>query len=100
LSLPEETRRKYDTRTLRAVFSGGAPLPAQLAVDFMDAFGDVVFNFYGATETGLVTLAKPRDLRAAPGTIGKAIPGNEILLLDEQRRPVPEGRVGELFVKN
>jgi fatty-acyl-CoA synthase len=100
LELPEQTRRKYDTRSLRALFSGGAPLPAPVALDFMDAFGDVVFNFYGATETGLVTLAKPQDLRHAPGTIGKSIPGNEIRLLDDDKRDVGEGQVGELFVKN
>ena len=100
LSLPPETRNKYDARSLRAVFSGGAPLPAPLATEFMDAYGDVLFNFYGATETGLVTLAKPADLRAAPGTIGKALPGNEILLLGEDRREVKPGEVGELYVKN
>ena len=100
LSLPLETRRKYDARTLRAVFSGGAPLPAPVAAEFMDAYGDVLFNFYGATETGLVTLAKPADLRAAPGTIGKALPGNDIRLLGEDGAEVAPGQVGELFVKN
>jgi fatty-acyl-CoA synthase len=100
LSLPAETRSKYDARTLRAVFSGGAPLPAPVATEFMDAYGDVLFNFYGATETGLVTLAKPADLRSAPGTIGKALPGNEIRLLGEDRREVKPNEVGELFVKN
>jgi fatty-acyl-CoA synthase len=100
LELPRETRNEYDARTLRAVFSGGAPLPAPLAVEFMDAFGDVLFNFYGATETGLVTLAKPADLRAAPGTIGKALPGNEIRLIGEDGRDVKNGEVGELYVKN
>lgn len=100
LELPLETRNKYDARTLRAVFSGGAPLPAPVATDFMDAFGDVLFNFYGATETGLVTLAKPADLRAAPGTIGKALPGNDIRLLGDDGRDVAPGQVGELFVKN
>ncbi|MBX3188176.1 MAG: AMP-binding protein [Labilithrix sp.] len=100
MELPEETRRKYDTRTLRAIFSGGAPLPAPLAIEFMDAYGDVLFNFYGATETGLVTLAKPRDLREAPGTIGKAVPGNEIRLLGDDGSDVRDGEVGELYVKN
>jgi fatty-acyl-CoA synthase len=100
LQLPGETRGRYDARSLRVVFSGGAPLPGPLAVDFMDAFGDIVFNFYGATETGLVTLAKPGDLRAAPGTIGKALPGNDIRLLDDDKRDVELGGVGELFVKN
>lgn len=100
LELPLETRNKYDARTLRAVFSGGAPLPAPVAIEFMDAFGDVLFNFYGATETGLVTLAKPRDLREAPGTIGKALPGNEVRLVGEDGRDVAPGEVGELYVKN
>jgi fatty-acyl-CoA synthase len=66
----------------------------------MDAFGDVLYNFYGATETGLVTLAKPADLRAAPGTIGKAVPGHEIRLFGEDKRDVPEGNVGELYARN
>ena len=60
----------------------------------MDRFGDILFNFYGATETGLVTLAKPEDLRAAPGTIGRAVPGNEIRLLDDAGREVPPARWG------
>jgi len=100
MELPAQTRAAYDLRSLRVVFSGGAPLPAPLAIDFMDAFGDVLFNFYGATETGLVTLATPSDLRAAPGTIGKAVPGNDIRLLGEDGREVRDGEVGELFVKN
>jgi fatty-acyl-CoA synthase len=100
LDVPPDVRRRYDTRSLRVVFSGGAPLPGPVATDFMDAFGDVLYNFYGATETGLVTLAKPRDLRAAPGTIGKAVPGNEIRLISEDKRDVGEGKVGELYVKN
>ncbi len=100
LEVPEEIRSKFDTRSLRAIFAGGAPLPAPVAIDFMDVFGDVVFNFYGATETGLVTLGSPRDLREAPGTIGPAIPGNEIRLLGDDKREVKDGEVGELFVKN
>lgn len=100
LELPEEKKRRYDARSLRLVFAGGAPLPGPLAIEFMDAFGDVVFNFYGATETGLVTLATPEDLRAAPGTIGKMVPGNDIRLLDDGKRDVAPGEVGELYVRS
>ncbi|MDF2695942.1 MAG: O-succinylbenzoic acid--CoA ligase, partial [Labilithrix sp.] len=100
MELPEATRRRYDTRSLRVVFAGGAPLPGPLAVDFMNAFGDIVYNFYGATETGLVTLGKPEDLRAALGTIGRTVPGNDIRLLDDTKRDVAPGEVGELYVKN
>lgn len=100
MQLPESVRRRYDAHTLRIVFSGGAHLPPTVATAFMDAFGDVLYNFYGATETGLVTLASPRDLRSAPGTIGRAVPGNEIRLLGDDGAPVAAGQVGELFVKN
>jgi fatty-acyl-CoA synthase len=95
-----EAIRKHDTSSLAAIFSGGAPLGGQLAIDAMDVLGDKIYNFYGATETGLVTLATPADLRAAPGTIGRAVPGNEIRLVDERGRDVPEGQVGEVYVRS
>ena len=72
----------------------GAQLPATLGTEVMDYFGDVLFNCYGATETALVTMAKPEDLRAAPGTIGKVLPGNEVRLLDDAGREVGVGEVG------
>jgi fatty-acyl-CoA synthase len=100
LALPREVHAKYRTASLRTIFTGGAPLPAPLGTEVMDHFGDVLYNFYGATETGLVTLASPQDLREAPGTIGTAVPGNDIRLWDEEGREVRDGGVGELWVKN
>jgi fatty-acyl-CoA synthase len=100
LSLGDAALAARDTRSLRAIFSGSAPLPGPLAIEAMDRFGDILFNFYGATETGLVTLASPADLRAAPGTIGRVVPGNDVRLLDPQGRGVPEGEVGELYVRS
>ena len=100
LALEPEVIARYRTRSLRAIICGGAPLPGPLGLRVMDHFGDILFNFYGATETGLVTLANPQDLRAAPGTIGRPIPGNEIRLLDDAGLEVARGEVGELYVKN
>ncbi|MEO7095782.1 MAG: AMP-binding protein, partial [Polyangiales bacterium] len=67
---------------------------------FMDRFGPVLWNFYGATETGLVTLAGPNDHVSRPGTIGKKMRGNDIRLLDEAGREVPQGEIGELYARN
>jgi fatty-acyl-CoA synthase len=100
LALGDETLGRYNVRSLRGIFSVGAPLPGPLAIEAMDRFGDVLYNLYGATELGLVTLAKPADLRAAPGTIGPAIPGNDIRLLNDAGEEVRPGDVGELFVRN
>jgi len=100
LALPKDVLHRYRTRSLRILFVGGAPLPAPLGTAAMDHFGDILFNFYGATETGLVTLGKPEDLRAAPGSIGRVVPGNEVRLLDDRGRDVPRGEVGELYVRS
>jgi fatty-acyl-CoA synthase len=100
MSLDPSILAKYDVRSMRAIFTVGAPLSASLGTAVMDHFGDVLYNCYGATETGLVTMAKPGDLRAAPGCIGKVLPGNEVRLLDERGIEVPPGEVGELFARN
>jgi fatty-acyl-CoA synthase len=99
-ALPSETIRRYDTSSLRWVMSGAAPLTTEAARRFMDTFGPILWNFYGATETGLVTLAGPRDHLARPGTIGRALRGNDIRLLDDSGRDVPVGQVGELYARN
>jgi fatty-acyl-CoA synthase len=99
-ALPPETRAKYNTRSLRWIMSAAAPLTTEAARRFMDAFGPVLWNFYGATETGLVTLAGPQDHVSRPGTIGKRLRGNEIRLLDDAGRQVPVGQVGELYARN
>jgi fatty-acyl-CoA synthase len=98
--LPGETLASHDTRSLRWVMSAAAPLPTEAARRFMARFGPILWNFYGATETGLVTLAGPGDHLTRPGTIGRALRGNEIRLLDDAGHDVPDGQIGELYARN
>lgn len=100
LELPEETRRRYDLSSLRWIMSGAAPLSPETAVRFQDTFGPILWNFYGSTETGVVTLAGPADHGARRGTIGRPLAGNEIRILGEDGAPAARGEVGELYVKN
>lgn len=100
MALDPEVIRGHSTRSLRVMACGGAQLPAPLARRALGAFGDVLYNFYGATETGLVTVATPDDLRALPGTIGRALHGVSIRLLDAEGAVVPTGEVGELFARS
>jgi fatty-acyl-CoA synthase len=99
-NLPAELIARADTSSLRWVMSVAAPLSTEAAKRFMAAFGPVLWNFYGATETGLVTLAGPGDHVTRPGTVGRALRGNEIRLLDDAGAEVAEGEVGELYVRN
>ncbi len=59
MELPEETRRKYDLSSLKCVPLSGSALPGELANNFMDEFGDVVYNLYGSTEVAWATIATP-----------------------------------------
>ncbi|MDO8184974.1 AMP-binding protein [Conexibacter sp. JD483] len=98
MQLPPETRARHDLSSLSALPLSGSAIPGDLATRAMDAFGDVVLNFYGSTETGWATIATPADLRAAPGTAGRPPMGTDLLLLDEHDRPLPQGATGRIFV--
>jgi fatty-acyl-CoA synthase len=100
LQLPEETLAAYDLSSLRIASLSGSTLPGELAIEWMDRFGDNVYNLYGSTEVAYATVATPEDLRAAPGTAGRAPRGTVVRLYDEAGREVPRGEVGRIFVGN
>jgi len=100
LELPEEVRRRYDTSSLRAVCASGSALPGDLALRWMDEFGDNLYNLYGSTEVSAATIATPEDMRAAPGTAGRPARGSIVRLYDADGRPVQQGDVGRIFVGN
>jgi len=100
LRLPEETLASYDLSSLRITSASGSALPGELATEWMDRFGDNIYNLYGSTEVAYATVATPEDLRAAPGTAGRPPRGTIVRLFDEDGREVPQGEVGRIFVGN
>jgi acyl-CoA synthetase (AMP-forming)/AMP-acid ligase II len=98
LELPAAVRRKYDTSSLRLVPLSGSSLPGSLGPRFMNEFGEVIYNLYGSTEVGYVSIATPTDLRDAPGTAGTPLKGTIVKLLDAEGREVPRGSTGRIFV--
>ncbi len=99
MELPDEVRNRFSGRSLRFVTAAGSRMRPDVVVRFMDQFGDVVYNNYNATEVGVIALADPQDLRAAPETAGTPMPGTEIRILDESRREVPRGGIGAIFAR-
>jgi len=100
LRLPDQTLASYDLSSLRITSASGSALPGELATEWMDRFGDNVYNLYGSTEVAYATVATPEDLRAAPGTAGRPPRGTIVRLLDEAGNEVPQGEVGRIFVGN
>jgi len=100
LELDEEDRRQ-DLSSLRVVASSGGPLSGDLAANWMDTFGENLYNLYGSTEVAWAAIGTPEDLRAAPGTSGKAPPGTSLKIFDpDSKEEKSANEEGEIFVGN
>ena len=84
----------------RLVLSSGNVLSGDLALEWMDRYGDRLYNFYGSTETAIGTIASPQDLRSSPGTVGRAPTGVTVGILDNDGMPVPAGRRGRVHLSS
>ncbi|HLX55543.1 MAG TPA: AMP-binding protein [Ktedonobacteraceae bacterium] len=98
--VPDEIAKAFDTSSLRAIILGAAPCPYALKVRAIERFGPCLWEFYGATETGFVTILRPEDQLRKPGSSGTVAPGQEIRLLNESGEPVSDGVPGEIWVRN
>jgi acyl-CoA synthetase (AMP-forming)/AMP-acid ligase II len=100
VALPDDVLSRYSGRSLRFAAASGSRMRPDVVTAFMDRFGDVVYNNYNATEAGMIATATPADLRAAPDTAGRPADGTDIRILDPDRRELPIGDVGTIFVRN
>ncbi|HRV70274.1 MAG TPA: AMP-binding protein, partial [Marmoricola sp.] len=99
LALPEDKLRG-DWSFLKVVAASGSALPGNLCLEWMDHFGDNLFNTYGSTEVAWATIARPEELRKAPGTAGRPPYNTVVRLYDEQGKPSAKGAPGRIFVGN
>src|SRR3989449_4166626 len=89
-----------DTSSLRAIILGAAPCPYVLKERAEAVFGQVLWEFYGAAETGVQTVLRPEDQLRKPGSCGTAVPGQEIMLVRDDGTEAGIGEPGELMVRS
>ena len=89
-----------DLKSLKCIASGGAILNPKLVIEVNDKLGEVLFNLYGTSESGLNCIATPADLKLYNNTIGKAIKGGHLKILDTNKKVVEVGKVGQFYMKN
>jgi long-chain acyl-CoA synthetase len=93
-------RERIDVSTLRLCVSGGAALAVEVLRGFEAAFGCVVLEGYGLSETSPVASFNQPDRGRKPGSIGTPIEGVEMRVVDEHRHEVPrQGEVGEIAIR-
>jgi acyl-CoA synthetase (AMP-forming)/AMP-acid ligase II len=100
MDLPTDVLNRYSCRSLRFATASGSRMRPDVVIAFMDRFGDVIVNNYNATEAGMIASATPEDLRAAPDTAGKPVPGTEIRILDDERNDLAANQIGQVFVRS
>ena len=99
LRLPEATRRRYDLSSLRFVVHGAAPCPPDIKQAMIRWWGPIINEYYGATETGIAVWHSSEEAMRKPGTVGRAIEGGIVRILDAEGRTLPAGEVGEVYVR-
>lgn len=98
LNVPEEDRR-FDVSSIRKLLCSSAPVRKTMKLAIMDFFPGVeLYEGYGSTEAGIVTVLKPEDQMRKLGSIGYETIGTDFVkILDEDGNEVSQGEVGELY---
>ena len=97
LQLPAEERERHSVRSLRFVVHGGAPCAPEVKRQMLAWWGPVLWEAYGATEAQGTIVSSEEWLRR-PGTVGKAIAGSRLAILDDAGRELPTGEIGAVYV--
>lgn len=100
LQAPAEAKSKYDRSSVKTIMSSGAACPTSVKQGIHDMFGPVLYELYGASELGGVTVMDPVNMLKKPLSCGRPATGMEVIIVDDQRNKIEKpGVPGEIFAK-
>ena len=88
-----------DMSSLRTCISGGSAMPVEVMKNFEEKFDCIVLEGYGLSETSPVSSFNQPDQERKPGSIGTAVRGVEMRVVDDSDKDVAQGEVGEIVIK-
>lgn len=88
-----------DLSAVRFAISGGAPLPLEILRRFEERYGIAIYEGYGLTEAAPVLTENPLFGPRKVGSVGRALPGIELKVVDGEGREIPAGTVGEIIAR-
>jgi acyl-CoA synthetase (AMP-forming)/AMP-acid ligase II len=96
--------KAVDVSSLRALLVSGSPITPGRLASALARLGPVVYQGYGQTEAGSISILTPDDVARRPvdalTSVGRPYPGVEISVRDEALEPLPSGQTGEIFVRS
>ncbi len=100
MMLAQDAKQPLRFPSVRLVTNAAAALPAEFIPGIRRMFPRAgLYKMYGQTECIRSAYLEPALAEAKPGSVGRAIPGTELLLLDQDGQPVAPGQVGTLHVR-
>jgi long-chain acyl-CoA synthetase len=100
LALPAEVRSRYDVSSLEVVDHTGAACPADVKRAMIEWWGPVLVEKYGGTESGTLCSITSQEWLEHPGSVGRALPPFEAVVVDEEGHELPTGVDGRLYFRD
>ena len=95
----EEFEREYDLSSLKMVLHGAAPVAREIKQQMIAWWGEVLVEYWGASESGIITRVDSKDWLLHPGTVGKPLALFEVSVRDEAFSELPAGEIGSLYAR-
>jgi long-chain acyl-CoA synthetase len=90
--------RRYDRSSVRKILHAAAPCPVPLKQQAIGVFGPgAIWEYYGMSE-GMGTVISPEEWLRKPGSVGRAFPGLDVKILDDDGAELPAGEIGLIYV--
>jgi acyl-CoA synthetase (AMP-forming)/AMP-acid ligase II len=100
VSLPPGELARADLSSMRCLIANAAPVPYALKQEVFEKLGDwFLYEVYGSTELGIVTVMQPEDQLRKPGSCGHPYGGVQVRIVREDGHEAPVGEPGELFIR-
>jgi acyl-CoA synthetase (AMP-forming)/AMP-acid ligase II len=100
LALPAEVRSRYDVSSMKRLAHTGAACPQDVKRAMIEWFGPVLFEAYGGTEAGTTHAISSEEWLRKPGSVGKAVPPFETVVIGEDGKELGPHDVGQLYVRD
>jgi long-chain acyl-CoA synthetase len=101
LKLPEEVRASFSGDSLRWVIHTAAPCPPEVKRRMIEWWGPVIRELYGASEgAGVGAFVDSQDWLDHPGTVGRALPTCEILVIGDDGERLGPGETGQIYMRS
>jgi long-chain acyl-CoA synthetase len=90
---------KHDLSSIRLWGTAGAAMPADISQKIVQYLGFTAVDFWGMTESAAHVTCQPPERGGKPGSVGKALPGWELKIVDDYGRELPPNQLGEIIVR-